>query len=112
MSCCTQDLTIKNTWRTIGHFVSGEFGDPTTTQSDQVASIPLSVGVDRDNSGEEDEGVEYQEEAESEEVALDFQAREPESLFCRGCHLCYNLLDMEDEGPLFVVKLASEERAR
>jgi hypothetical protein len=56
--------SIKNTWRYVGHFVPGEFGDPTTTQSDEVASIPPIVGISHDDSAEDDEGVEYQEEAD------------------------------------------------
>jgi hypothetical protein len=89
---------IKNTWGYIGHFVPGEFGDPTTTQSDDVASTPMIVGIGHDDDGWEEsrdkgEGVECQEE----------ETRENDPLFHRGHHLWSNLLDTEDEEPLFVM---------
>jgi hypothetical protein len=35
---------MKNAWKYVGHFVSGEFGDPTITQeSSYVAIIPIPV---------------------------------------------------------------------
>jgi hypothetical protein len=67
------------------------------------------VGVSHDDnggedSGDEDEGAEFQHE----------EATENEPLFRRGRHLWSNLLDMEDEEPLFVMELRTEEidRAR
>jgi hypothetical protein len=56
---------IKNTWRSGGQFFPGEFGDPTISESDDdVANIPMIVGISRDDyggedSGGEDDGVEY-----------------------------------------------------
>jgi hypothetical protein len=47
---------IKNTWRSIGHFVPGELGDTTITQeSEDVASftIPVSGSVSHDDDGGE-----------------------------------------------------------
>jgi hypothetical protein len=103
---------IKNTWRYVGHFPSGELGDTTITQeSEDVASItiPVIVGVSHDedggeDSGDEDEGVEFQHE----------EATENERLFRRGRHLRSNLLDIKDEEPIFVMELTTEEidRAR
>jgi hypothetical protein len=105
-------ICIKNTWRSVGHFVPGELGDPTITQEcEDVASItiPVIIGVSHDDdggedSGDEDEGVKFQHEEETEN----------EPLFRRGRHLRSNLLDIEDEEPLFVMKLTTEEidRAR
>jgi hypothetical protein len=46
------------------------------------------------------EGVEYQEE----------EAGKNEPLFHGGLRLQSNLLDMEDEEPLFVMELTTEER--
>jgi hypothetical protein len=43
---------IKNAWRSVGHFVPGEMGDPTITQEgEDVASItiPVIVGVIHDD---------------------------------------------------------------
>jgi hypothetical protein len=67
------------------------------------------VGVSHDDdggedSGDEDEGVKFQHEEETEN----------EPLFRRGRHLRSNLLDIEDEEPLFVMELTTEEidRAR
>jgi c-di-GMP-binding flagellar brake protein YcgR len=37
---------------------------------------------------------------------------ELEPLFCDRCRLRSNLLDIDDEEPLFVVDLASQEKAR
>jgi hypothetical protein len=69
--------------------------------SEDVESITISVivGVSHDeeggkDSGDEDEGVEFQHE----------EATENEPLFCRGRHLWYNLLDMKDEEPLIVTE--------
>jgi hypothetical protein len=98
---------IKNTWRYVGHFVPGELGDPTITQEgEDVASItiPVIVGVSHDDdgeedSGEEDEGVKFQHEEETEN----------EPLLRRGRHLRSNLLDIEDEEPLFVMEITTEE---
>jgi hypothetical protein len=39
---------INNTCRFVGHFFPGKFGDPTITQSDDVASIPMIFGVSHD----------------------------------------------------------------
>jgi hypothetical protein len=100
-------------WRSVGHFVLGKFVDPPIEQSDDdVASIPMLVGVSHDDyggedSGGEDDGVEYQEE-EEEEV----EAGENKPLFRRGLRLWPNLLDMEDEEPLFVMELTTEETER
>jgi hypothetical protein len=98
---------INNTWRSVGNFVPGELGDPTITQeSEDVASItiPVLVGVSHDDdggedSGDEDEGVEFQHE----------ELTENEPRFRRGRHLWSNLLDIEDEEPLFVMELMTEE---
>jgi hypothetical protein len=67
------------------------------------------VGVSHDDnigedSGDEDEGVKFQHE----------EATENEPLFRRGRHLRSNLLAMEEEEPLFVMELTTEEidRAR
>jgi hypothetical protein len=69
------------------------------------------VGVSHDDDGGEDSGD------EDEGVGVEFQheeATEDERLFRRGRHLRSNLLDMEDEEPLFVMELTTEEidRAR
>jgi hypothetical protein len=101
---------IKNTWRSVWHFVPGELGYPTTTQeSEDVASItiPMIVGVSHDDdggedSGDEDDGVEF----------LHEEPTENDPLFHRGRHLRSNLLDMEDEEPLFVMELTTEEMDR
>jgi hypothetical protein len=37
---------------------------------------------------------------------------ELEPLFHRGCRLCSNLLDMDDEEPFFVMELTSQEKVR
>jgi hypothetical protein len=97
---------IKNTWRSVGNFFPGEFGDPTATQSDEVSSTPMFFGVSHDDNGEEksgdkDEGVEYQEEV-----------RYNEALFHCGRRLRSNLLDMEDEESLFVMEIMREDKAR
>jgi TPP-dependent indolepyruvate ferredoxin oxidoreductase alpha subunit len=63
-------------------------------------------------TAERNEGVEFQEEAESEEVDHYFQAREPEPLFCCGCRLRSNFLEMEKGEPLFVMELTLEKRSR
>jgi hypothetical protein len=52
-----------------------------------------------ENSGNKDEGVEFQHE----------EATENEPLFRCARHLRSNLLDMEDEEPLFVMELTMEE---
>jgi hypothetical protein len=103
---------IKNTWIYVGHFFPGELGDPTNTQEgEDVASItiPVIIGVSHDDdggedSGDEDEGVKFQHEEETEN----------EPLFRRRRYLRSNLLEIEDEEPLFVMELTTEEidRAR
>jgi hypothetical protein len=103
-------ICIKNTWRYVGYFVPGELGDTTITQEcEYVASItiPMIVGVSHDDyggedSGDKDEGVKFQHEEETEN----------EPLFRRGRHLRSNLLDIEDEEPMFVTELATEEIGR
>jgi hypothetical protein len=52
----------------------------------------------REDIGGEDEGVKFQEE----------DATENEPFFRRGHHLRSNLLDMENEEPLFMMELTME----
>jgi hypothetical protein len=73
---------IKNTWKYVGHFVPGEFGDP---------SLEPASYNDDDTIDNNDKIMEYQ-----EKFAL------------AGS----NLLDVEEEGPLYVMELTPEEIAR
>jgi hypothetical protein len=78
-------ICINNTWISVGHFVPGELGDPNITKEiEDVASIiiPVIVGVSHDDdggedSGDEDDRVEFQHE----------EATENEPLFRCGRHL-------------------------
>jgi hypothetical protein len=101
---------IKNKWIYVGHFVPGELGDPTITQEcEDVAIITIptiftSAMTTTEDSGDEDEGVKFQHEEETEN----------EPLFRRGRHLRSSLLDIDDKYPLCVMELTTEEidRAR
>jgi hypothetical protein len=80
---------IKNTWRSVGHFVPGEYGDPDISTSKDAVSfphIPPIFGIDH-NGIEEDKEKEDENEGEG-------------ALFS---HHMGNILDVDDEEPLFVV---------
>jgi hypothetical protein len=61
-----------------------------------------SYNDDSDNCDDDDIGNDEEEEL----------MEELEPLFHNGCRLCSNLLDMDDEEPLFVMDLTSQEKAR
>jgi hypothetical protein len=62
---------------------------------------------DFDNCDDDDDYYYTIDNAEDHEGIEDL-----ESLFRRGCRLRSNLLDMEDEEPLFVMELTSQEKSR
>jgi hypothetical protein len=103
-----QEETIKNTWKSVGHFFQGEFGDSllepaSNTESvlvdvrDQYATAYNDYGDDDDD--DDDDNIYNEEDYDGME--------ELEPLFCDGCRLRSNLLDMDDEDPLFVMELTS-----
>jgi hypothetical protein len=59
---------------------------------------------DSDNCDDDDDNIDNEEEDEGME--------ELEPIFCDGCRIRLNLLDMDDEEPLFVMDLTSHEKAR
>jgi hypothetical protein len=109
--------TIKNIWKSVGRFLPGEFGDPFLEPAPNTESVLVEVqdqeataynddvdNCDDDNCDDDDDTIDNEEDDEGME--------ELEPLFHRGCHLRSNLLDMNDEEPLFVMELTSQEKAR
>jgi hypothetical protein len=106
--------TIKNTWKYIGHFVPGEFGDPLLKPSPNTEYVLVEVqdqeaaayNDDSDNC-DDDDTIDNEEE---DEGMKGMECLEP--LFRDGCRLRSNLLYMDDEEPLFVMGLTSQKKAR
>jgi hypothetical protein len=104
--------TIKNTWKSVGHFVPGEFHDPLLEPAPNTESVLVEVhdqestayNEDSDNCDDDDDTIDNEEEDEGME--------ELEPLFCDGCCLRSNLLDTDDEEPLFVIEITSQEKSR
>jgi hypothetical protein len=70
---------------------------------DQEATA-YNDGIDNCDDDDDDDTIDNEEDDEGME--------ELEPLFNRGCRLRSNLLDMDDEEPLFVMELTSQEKAR
>jgi hypothetical protein len=92
---------IKNTWRSVGHFFPGEYGDPaivgtsdTDVSLEPILAIPPICGISHDDIEEE-----YIEEEDEGGEPLFF-------------HNMGNVLDVDNEESLFVVKLTDEYIAR
>jgi hypothetical protein len=97
--------TIKNPWKSVGHFFPGEFGDPSLEPAPNAESVLLEV--QKHDDGDDDNYMIDNEDNDEDEGMEELQP-----LFHDGCHLRSNLLDMDDEEPLFVMDLTSQERAR
>jgi hypothetical protein len=95
---------INNTWKSVCHFVPGEFGDPLLELAPNTESVLVEVqdqeatayNDDSDNCDDDDDDTI---ENEEEDVIME----ELEPLFSDGCRLRSNLLNMDDEEPLFVM---------
>jgi hypothetical protein len=106
--------TIKNTWESVGHFVPGEFGDPFLEPAPNTEYVLVEVqdqeatafNDDVDNCDDDDDYDTIENEEDDEGM------EELEPLVHRGGRLSSNLLDMDDEEPLFVMELTSQEKAR
>jgi hypothetical protein len=107
---------IKNTWKFVGHFVPGEFGDPLLEPAPNPESVLVEVhdqeatsyNDDSDNCDDDDDTIDNEEEDEGME--------ELETLCRDGCRLRSDLLDMDYEEPFFVMELTmdltSQEKSR
>jgi hypothetical protein len=106
--------TIKNTWKYVGHFVPGEFGNPFLKPAPNTESVLVDVqdqeatayndDVDNCDNDDDDDTIDNEEDYKGME--------ELEPLFHRGCRLRSNLLDMDDEEPIFYMELTSQDKAR
>jgi hypothetical protein len=101
--------TITNTWKSVGHFVPEEFGDPSLEPAPNKESVLVKAHYQEpttyNDDGDDDDATIYNEDK-------DEGMEELEPIFHDGCRLCSNLLDMDDEEPLFIMELKSQERAR
>jgi hypothetical protein len=96
--------TIENTWKYVGHFLWGEFGDQSLEPAPNTESVLVEVW--------EQEPTAYNDDGDDDNGTIDNEdegIEELEPLFRDGCPLRSNLLDMDDEDLIFVMDLASQE---
>jgi hypothetical protein len=91
----------------------GGFGDPFLEPAPNTESVLVEVKDQEATAYNEDlDNCDYDDDDTIENEEDDEGMKELEPLFRRGCRLRSNLLDMDDEEPIFVMELTSQEKAR